>query len=243
MALHAAWVTRPSGVPTHRIPRRVLRVVPGALPGSGQPGGGQLIVELASTGQVDPLRRLLDESYAGDIASLDASTRAIRTAQVRTAAQRAAHHGQAGTLRLLVERGADLGLGLGNGRAIACEAASRGHADVLRILLLDAGASTEVQNGYGRTVSHGGCQERSRGVRGGGLRGGRRPRLRPKTQTVRRRCSRRRKDTPNASISFELRAQDLTVARTQDGKSRHAVAPRGGRQADGEGAAGGEGAK
>jgi ankyrin repeat protein len=87
---------------------------------------------------------------------------------------------QAGTLRLLLQHGADLGLELGNGRTIAVEAAARGHADVLRLLLApkDAGAgdaptgekservgarnanaggggagvSTTVQNGYGRTL-------------------------------------------------------------------------------------------
>lgn len=118
---------------------------------------------------------MLKESYGGDDdgdAKLDASTRAIRAAQVRTAAQRAAHVGQAGTLRILLRHGADLGLELGNGRTIAVEAAARGHADVLRLLLtptrtpaadaadaadddediVGGGASTEVQNGYGRTA-------------------------------------------------------------------------------------------
>lgn len=241
MALHAAWVTRPSGVPTHRIPRRVLRVVPGALPGSGQPGGGQLIVELASTGQVEPLRRLLDESYAGDIASLDASTRAIRTAQVRTAAQRAAHHGQAGTLRLLVERGADLGLGLGNGRAIACEAASRGHADVLRILLLDAGASTEVQNGYGRTC----LMEAAKNGRAEcvevALEAG--ADLDFATKNANCTAAMFAAAEGHAECFNLLRAAgaDLTVARTQDGKTamqlhREAVARQMARAAGGEGA-------
>jgi ankyrin repeat protein len=39
------------------------------------------------------------------------------------------------TLRLLLEYGADLGLEQGNGRAIACEAAARGHREVLKLLL------------------------------------------------------------------------------------------------------------
>ena len=138
--------------------------------GSGAPGSGQEIVEKATTGDVDGLRRLLAESYSGGDAQLDSSVRAIRSAQVRTAAQRAAHAGQFHTLKLLLDHGADLGLNLGNGRAIAVEAATRGHADVLRLLLAPkagdgegeggekdarcsgAGVSTEVQNGYGRTA-------------------------------------------------------------------------------------------
>jgi ankyrin repeat protein len=122
--------------------------------GSGAPGSGQRIVELATNGDVEGLRDLLDASYGGGVGAsgeCDASTRAIIGAQIRTAAQRAAHAGQAQTLRVLIERGADLGLRYGNGRCVAVEAAARGHADVLEVLLAEAGAGTEVQNGYGRT--------------------------------------------------------------------------------------------
>ena len=71
-----------------------------------------------TAGDTRGLERLLQESY-GDVgfsfrsydnATLDASVRAIRVAQVRTAAQRAAHVGQVGTLQLLLQHGADLGL-------------------------------------------------------------------------------------------------------------------------------------
>lgn len=88
-------------------------------PGSGAPGSGQAIVEKATTGDTQGLAKLLEESYGGDDAQLESSVRAIRTAQVRTAAQRAAHVGQVGTLRLLLRHGADLGLSQGNGRTIA----------------------------------------------------------------------------------------------------------------------------
>jgi hypothetical protein len=63
-------------------------------------------MECATSGNVKCLRRVLDDAYSGDAAELDSSARAIRTAQVRTAAQRAASFGQVHTLRLLLERGA-----------------------------------------------------------------------------------------------------------------------------------------
>ena len=156
LAHHAAacprvWVRRPGRGPA---PCRSV------VPGSGAPGSGQLIVEFAAAGNVKALTRLLDIEYSVPDAELDSSTKAIRTAQLRTAAQRAAHAGMIYTLRLLLERGADLGLGMGNGRAIACEAAARGQHQVLALLLaphdppesIGGGVSTEVQNGHGRTV-------------------------------------------------------------------------------------------
>ena len=146
--------------------RRSLVIAAGVFSGSGSgaPGSGQEIVEKATNGDTLGLQNVLEASYSGDDdAQLDSSVRAIRKAQVRTAAQRAAHCGQAGTLRILLRHGADLGLELGNGRTIAVEAAARGHAEVLRVLLapatgggdddaVGAGVSTEVQNGYGRTA-------------------------------------------------------------------------------------------
>ena len=156
--MRAAFPARAPGLrfpsPARLCARRGPAPARGAFHGSGAPGSGQLIVELATKGDVAGLRDLLDSSYGGGVGAsseLDASTRAIVGAQVRTAAQRAAHAGQDGTLRLLLERGADLGLAYGNGRAIAVEAAARGHASVLEVLLTVGGASTETQNGYGRT--------------------------------------------------------------------------------------------
>ena len=143
-----------------RRPRRGPAPCRGVTPGSGAPGSGQLIVEFAAAGNVKALTRLLEIEYAVPDDELDSSTRAIRTAQVRTAAQRAAHAGMVYTLRLLLEYGADLGLEQGNGRAIACEAAARGHREVLKLLLaphdppesIGGNVSTTLQNGHGRTV-------------------------------------------------------------------------------------------
>ena len=156
LAHHAAacprvWVRRPGRGPA---PCRSV------VPGSGAPGSGQLIVEFAAAGNVKALTRLLDIEYSIPDEELDSSTKAIRTAQLRTAAQRAVHAGMIYTLRLLLERGAELGLDMGNGRAIACEAAARGQHQVLALLLaphdppesIGGGVSTEVQNGHGRTV-------------------------------------------------------------------------------------------
>ena len=87
----------------------------------------------------------------GNASTLDPSTKAIVAAQLRTAGQRAAHTGQAATLKLLLQRGCDLGLGFGNGRCVHVEVAARGHVEVLEVLLVEARASLETQNGYGRT--------------------------------------------------------------------------------------------
>ena len=89
LAHHAAacprvWVRRPGRGPA---PCRSV------VPGSGAPGSGQLIVEFAAAGNVKALTRLLDIEYSVPDAELDSSTKAIRTAQLRTAAQRAAHAG------------------------------------------------------------------------------------------------------------------------------------------------------
>ena len=146
-----------SGNPPFRVrrsPPRGPAPVRGLVPGSGAPGSGQLIVELATNGDVDGLRALLDTAYGGSVGStstLDSSTKAIVGAQLRTAGQRAAHAGQSATLELLLAYGCDLGLGFGNGRCIHVEAAARGHSHVLEVLLTTTGASIETQNGYGRT--------------------------------------------------------------------------------------------
>ena len=68
--------------------------------------------------------------------------------------------GNSSAIALLLEYGADLGLEQGNGRAIACEAAARGHREVLKLLLaphdppesIGGNVSTTLQNGHGRTV-------------------------------------------------------------------------------------------
>ena len=109
LAHHAAacprvWVRRPG---------RGSAPCRSVVPGSGAPGSGQLIVEFAAAGNVKALTRLLDIEYSVPDAELDSSTKAIRTAQLRTAAQRAVHAGMIYTLRLLLERGADLGLDMG----------------------------------------------------------------------------------------------------------------------------------
>ena len=155
-AVRAAAVAASSRpAPLRRAARRRGLAPPSAVrPGSASPGAGQLVVELAVANEVDQLRDLLAEAYGESTAAdLDSSSRAIRVAQLRTAAQRAAHAGSAPALRLLLEHGAELGAAFGNGRAIACEAAARGHAEVLRVLLDPdlGGVQTTVQNGYGRT--------------------------------------------------------------------------------------------
>ena len=71
------------------------------------------LVEKAAAGDSRGLERLLQESY-GDVgfsfrrydnATLDATIRAVRVAQVRRAAHVAAHYAQVGTLRLLLRHG------------------------------------------------------------------------------------------------------------------------------------------
>ena len=127
---------------------------PNALAGTDLPGGGQELVEYASEGNLRRLNELLDGAYAAD--PTDASSRAIRIAQLRTAAQRAMACGQVETLKRVLEfgdaRGVDFGFGLGNGRLCAIEACGRGQDDVVRVLFKDGRVSTEVVNGYGRTA-------------------------------------------------------------------------------------------
>ena len=95
--MRAAFPARAPGLrfpsPARLCARRGPAPARGAFHGSGAPGSGQLIVELATKGDVAGLRDLLDSSYGGGVGAsseLDASTRAIVGAQVRTAAQRAA---------------------------------------------------------------------------------------------------------------------------------------------------------
>jgi ankyrin repeat protein len=64
--------------------------------------------------------------------------------------------GHVTTLRALLRYGnarrIDFGFTLGTSRLVAVEAAGRGDADILRVLFEEAGVSTEVVNGYGRTA-------------------------------------------------------------------------------------------
>lgn len=120
-----------------------------APPGSDLPGGGQLICQYASEGNVIKLRALLNGPYAQ--APEDSSARAIRIAQLRTAAQRAMACNQVVALKTLIDFGADLNFTMGNGRLVAVEACAAGRAEIAHVLF-DAGVSTEVVNGYGRTA-------------------------------------------------------------------------------------------
>ena len=88
------------------------------------------------------------------VAAPDASTKKIRDAQVRAAALEAIRSGKEKTLRTLLDRGADLGIGDadealdgdgdgdgGVGGALARGAAEAGHAAVLDVLLDACGVS------------------------------------------------------------------------------------------------------
>ena len=88
----------------------------GVAPGSGEPG----IVELATSGDVNGLRDLLDTSYGGGVgnaSTLDSSMKAIVGAQLRIVGHRAAHAGQAATLKLDCNADVTSGLGLATGGA------------------------------------------------------------------------------------------------------------------------------
>lgn len=126
-----------------------------SLAGTDLPGGGQELVQYASEGNLRRLTDLLDGPYSS-IEPDDASSKGIRTAQVRTAAQRAMACNQVPALRALLrfgnEHGIDFGFALGTSRLVAVEAAGAGRADILSVLFEEAGISTEVVNGYGRTA-------------------------------------------------------------------------------------------
>jgi len=103
------------------------------------------LVAAARDGDEAKVAALMDGVY---VAAPDASTKKIRDAQVRAAALEAIRSGKEKTLRTLLDRGADLGIGDadealdgdgggdgGVGGALARGAAEAGHAAVLDVLL------------------------------------------------------------------------------------------------------------
>ena len=103
------------------------------------------LVAAAKDGDAAKVAALMDDVY---VAAPDASTKKIRDAQVRAAALEAIQSGKEKTLRTLLDRGADLGIGDadealdgdgdgdgGVGGALARGAAEAGHAAVLDVLL------------------------------------------------------------------------------------------------------------
>ena len=105
------------------------------------------LVAAARDGDEAKVAALMDGVY---VAAPDASTKKIRDAQVRAAALEAIRSGKEKTLRTLLDRGADLGIGDGDealdgdgdgggdggvGGALARGAAEAGHAAVLDVLL------------------------------------------------------------------------------------------------------------
>jgi len=103
------------------------------------------LVAAARDGDEAKVAALMDGVY---VAAPDASTKKIRDAQVRAAALEATRSGKEKTLRTLLDRGADLGIGDadealdgdgggdgGVGGALARGAAEAGHAAVLDVLL------------------------------------------------------------------------------------------------------------
>ena len=96
------------------------------------------LVAAARDGDEAKVAALMDGVY---VAAPDASTKKIRDAQVRAAALEAIESGKHTTLKALLDRGADLGIGDsdggdgGAGGALTRGAASAGHAVVLDVLL------------------------------------------------------------------------------------------------------------
>ena len=97
------------------------------------------LVAAARDGDEAKVAALMDGVY---VAAPDASTKKIRDAQVRAAALEAIESGKHTTLKALLDRGADLGIGEsdgggdgGAGGALIRGAASAGHAVVLDVLL------------------------------------------------------------------------------------------------------------
>ena len=103
------------------------------------------LVAAARDGDEAKVAALMDGVY---VAAPDASTKKIRDAQVRAAALEAIQSGKEKTLRTLLDRGADLGIGDadealdgdgdgdgGVGGALARGAAEAGHAAILDVLL------------------------------------------------------------------------------------------------------------
>jgi len=97
------------------------------------------LVAAAKDGDAAKVAAVMDDVY---VAAPDASTKKIRDAQVRAAALEAIESGKHTTLKALLDRGADLGIGEsdgggdgGEGGALIRGAASAGHAVVLDVLL------------------------------------------------------------------------------------------------------------
>lgn len=97
------------------------------------------LVAAAKDGDAAKVASVMDDVY---VAAPDASTKKIRDAQVRAAALEAIKSGKDTTLKALLDRGADLGIGEsdgggdgGEGGALTRGAASAGHAVVLDVLL------------------------------------------------------------------------------------------------------------
>ena len=96
------------------------------------------LVAAVRDGDEAKVAALMDGVY---VAAPDASTKKIRDAQVRAAALEAIESGKHTTLKALLDRGADLGIGDsdggdgGAGGALTRGAASAGHAVVLDVLL------------------------------------------------------------------------------------------------------------
>lgn len=96
------------------------------------------LVAAAKDGDAAKVAAVMDDVY---VAAPDASTKKIRDAQVRAAALEAIESGKHTTLKALLDRGADLGIGEsdggdgGAGGALTRGAASAGHAVVLDVLL------------------------------------------------------------------------------------------------------------
>lgn len=157
MGLIAMRAVTLTAIPTQihaRQHRAISRTRASPFAGTDLPGGGQELVEYASTGNLKKLTDLLDGPYT--MTPTDASGKAVRVAQLRTAAQRAMTTGHVACLKALLAHGESHGLDYGfnaaNGRLCAVEAAGAGRADVLRVLFETARLGTEVVNGYGRTA-------------------------------------------------------------------------------------------
>ena len=111
------------------------------------------LVAAAETGDIPSLLNLLNDVY---VPAPDASTAKIRDAQIRAAALAATRGGSATALRLMLDRGADLGLFEGGAEeddrlkcTMGIECAGRGRAEVLDVLLTDrrvGGLSTECRD-------------------------------------------------------------------------------------------------
>lgn len=127
-----------------------------------------LLVDAAKDGNVGKLTAVMDDAY---VPAPDKSTKTIRDAQVRAAALEAIQNGKRETLEALLDRGCDLGFESvsdenekdgassssdgGAGGKVAREAAAKGHAVCLDILINRCGVSIySVDPKTGRTLLH-----------------------------------------------------------------------------------------